>query len=247
MVAHLRAGQIDGFCVGEPWNTLAVEEGIGRVLISSYEIWNNHPEKVFGVTREWSESYPHTHHALLVSLIEAARWLDEPHNREEAAMILARPEYVRVPASILRAGLLGQFRFGRDDAPTVVPDFHVFHRYAANFPWVSHGEWLITQMLRWGQIKPPVDIQSAAAQVYRPDLYRQAAAALDLPCPPANGKPEGLHEKAWMLATHTDTFNLGPDRFFDGGVFRPVGDQSPVHRRAAPRRASDIAVPGRSP
>jgi nitrate/nitrite transport system substrate-binding protein len=241
MVAHLRDGQIDGYCVGEPWNTRAIEDDIGRVLISSYEIWNNHPEKVFGVTRAWAEQHPNTHRAILMALIEAAIWLDERANRERAVSILARPKYVATAESSLRAGLLGHFRFNHGGVGIAMPDFHVFHRYAANFPWLSHADWIITQMLRWGQLESPLDIERAAASVYRPDLYREAAAALDLPCPPCDHKPEGVHEQPWLLATAADSFAMGPDLFFDGGLFdaaeqdlsryrrsnRPAADQEP--------------------
>ena len=219
MADCLRKGLIDGYCVGEPWNARAVEEGIGRVLITSGEIWNNHPEKVFGVTREWADTHPNTHQALLIALLQAARWLDLPRNRPEAVDILARPDYVDAPASALAAGLLGRFAYGLGEQPKVLPDFHVFHRYAANFPWVSHAEWILSQMQRWGQLYMPLDLKIAAASVYRPDIYRRAAAALGLPCPPFNRKPEGLHEEPWLLATSADSFTLGPDRFFDGGVF----------------------------
>jgi len=219
MADCLRLGHIDGYCVGEPWNARAVEEGIGRVLIASGEIWNNHPEKVFGVTAEWAEACPNTHQAILMALLTAARWLDLPENRPEAVAILARPEYVDAPASALAAGLLGRFAFGPGETPRHLPDFHVFHRYAANFPWTSHAEWILGQMLRWGQLRGPLEAKIAAASVYRPDLYRRAATALGLRCPPFDRKPEGLHEQAWLLATPTDSFTLGPDRFFDGGVF----------------------------
>lgn len=223
MVSQLRDGWIDGFCVGEPWNSVAVEEGVGSVLICSYDIWNNHPEKVLGVTRDFAERYPDTHLALLVALIQAARWLDDPAHREEAAALLARPEYLDLPEQTLQAGLCGRFRHRRDAETRPMPDFHVFHRYAANFPWVSHAQWLITQMLRWGQIQPPLDVQALAAEIYRPDIYRRAAAVLGLPCPPADGKPEGIHEQGWLLATHNASFDLGPDRFLDGAVFDPSG------------------------
>ncbi|MFM8333300.1 MAG: nitrate ABC transporter substrate-binding protein, partial [Candidatus Methylumidiphilus sp.] len=119
----------------------------------------------------------------------------------------------------LSAGLLGRYACGLGEPPKPLPDFHVFHRYAANFPWLSHAEWLIAQMLRWGQVRELADLKIAAASVYRPALYRQAAAALGLPCPPLDRKPEGLHEQAWLLATPTDSFTLGADRFFDGGIF----------------------------
>ncbi len=85
MRAHLESGDVDGFCVGEPWNAAVVHAGIGRTLITKYELWNNSPEKVLGVTREWAEQYPHTHRALLMALLEAARWLDQPNCRREAA------------------------------------------------------------------------------------------------------------------------------------------------------------------
>jgi nitrate/nitrite transport system substrate-binding protein len=227
MADCLRKGMIDGYCVGEPWNARAVEEGIGRVLIASGEIWNNHPEKVFGVTREWAERHPNTHQAILRALLAAARWLDQAENRQETVEILARPEYVNTPASTLAAGLLGRFAYGPGETPQDRPDFHVFFRYAANFPWTSHAEWILAQMLRWGQLREPLDIKTAAASVYQPALYRQAAMALGLHCPPFDRKQEGLHEQPWLLATSTDSFTLGPDRFFDGKVFDSCDFNSP--------------------
>jgi nitrate/nitrite transport system substrate-binding protein len=229
MADCLRKGLIDGYCVGEPWNARAVEEGIGRVLITSGEIWNNHPEKVFAVTREWADAYPNTHIAILVALLMAARWLDQLDNRPETVGILARPEYVNTPASTLAAGLLGQFPYGHEETPKARPDFHVFHRYAANFPWTSHAEWILAQMLRWGQLRQPLDIKAAAASVYKPKLYRRAAAVLGVECPPFDHKQEGLHEQPWLLATSTDSFTLGPDRFFDGRVF-DASDYYPKRR-----------------
>lgn len=223
MAEHLRKGLIDGFCAGEPWNTRAVEAGVGHVLITSREIWNNHPEKVFGVTRAWAERYPHTHRALLMALMQAAIWLDEPQNRAEAVRILSAPQYLHLPEHSLAAALLGRFRYAPDGSQAVEPDFHVFHRYAANFPWLSHAEWLIGQMLRWGQLRAPLDISRAAAQVYRPDLFREAAAALGIPCPPGNRKREGTHDQPWLLATPTETFVMGADSFFDdGGLDHPA-------------------------
>lgn len=217
MAEHLRDGLIDGFCAGEPWNTRAVEEGAGHALIASREIWNNHPEKVFGVTRAWAERYPHTHRALLMALMQAATWLDEPQNRAEAIRILSAPRYVHVAEHTLAAGLLDQFRYELNGIQSVEPDFHVFHRYSANFPWLSHAEWLIGQMLRWGQLRAPLDISRAAAQVYRPGLFREAAAGLNRPCPPGNHKREGTHDQPWLLATPTETFVMGADSFFDDG------------------------------
>lgn len=174
MPDQLRDGRIDLCCVGEPWNTRAVEESIGRVLIASCEILNNHTEKVFAVTRQWAEQHPETHRMLIMALIEAARWLDAPGNRSVAAGILSRREYLDIDTKLLRCGLEGAFRYGRDTSPVMLPDFHVFHRYEANLPRLSDAEWIITQMIRWGQLSTTTDISAAAADVFRPDLYREA-------------------------------------------------------------------------
>jgi nitrate/nitrite transport system substrate-binding protein len=219
MAECLRKGQIDGYCVGEPWNTLAVEQGIGTLIVPSCDIWNNHPEKVFGVTRAWAEAHPNTLQAIVMALIEACRWLDDEAHRKEAAAILSQPDYLDTDPDAIAAGLLGSIRLGAAATPTAIPDFHVFYRYAANFPWLSHAEWIVTQMVRWGQLRVPLDIASAVAEVYRPALYRKAAGALGLACPPEDRKIEGLHDQAWLLATATESFTLGPDRFFNGEVF----------------------------
>jgi ABC-type nitrate/sulfonate/bicarbonate transport system substrate-binding protein len=222
MVEALRSGDIDGYCVGEPWNEQAVAQNVGRSLITDYEIWNNHPEKVFGVTRDWAERHPHTHKAVLMALLEAAAWIDRPENRGEVVEILAREEYVNAAPEVVRMSMSGSFRYGADEKPVAMPDFNVFHRYAANFPWQSHAVWLITQMYRWGQIDEAVNIRKVAEQVYRPDLYREAARELGLPFPTRAYKNEGLHDEPRLLDEATDPLLLGPDCFCDGRVFDPA-------------------------
>ena len=217
MVDALRSGEIDGYCVGEPWNELAVREGLGRVLITKYELWNNSPEKVFGVTEEWAAQNPNTLQALQMALLEACQWVDQPQNRLEVAQIIAQPIYVNAPEDVVRMSMLGTFQYARNEFPRSLPDFNVFHRYAANFPWVSHAMWLITQMLRWGQIDQPVDIRDLARRVYRTDLYRTAAQALGIDVPANECKREGEHDDDWQFGTT----RLGADRFFDGRVFDP--------------------------
>lgn len=221
MVANLDARQIDGFCVGEPWNAHAVAAGIGHTLITSYEIWNNSPEKVFGVSREWAERYPKTHRAALMALIEAAQWMDRPENREEVVRLIARPRYVNAPEDVVKMSMTGTFRYAAGEAARPLPDFNVFYRYAANFPWRSHAMWLLTQMLRWGQIDDAIDIRRIASEVYRPDLYRDAAAALGAPVPYQDYKTEGSHASSWTLTEASAPIAMGPDRFFDGRVFDP--------------------------
>jgi ABC-type nitrate/sulfonate/bicarbonate transport system substrate-binding protein len=221
MVGQLERGSIDGYCVGEPWNAQAVQAGIGRTLITKYEIWNNSPEKVLGVTQEWAEQYPNTHHALLLALLEAGRWLDEPDHRIEAAALIARSVYVNAPEYVVRMSMTGTFQYAADEMPRALPDFNVFHRYAANFPWRSHALWFISQMIRWGQLGHAVDMQAVAEEVYRPDLYRRAAAELSLPCPGIDYKTEGKHDAGWKLYEGDTSLLMGADRFLDGRLFDP--------------------------
>jgi nitrate/nitrite transport system substrate-binding protein len=182
MPATLDAGTINGYSVGEPWNQQAVARGVGVPVITDYEIWKNNPEKVFGVTRAWAEAHPRTHVALVKALIRAAMWLDADRdaNRGEAARIIARPEYVGADYDILAASMTGTFQYSRNDTRSL-PDFNVFFRYAATYPFYSDAVWFLTQMRRWGQIpepKPDAWYDETARRVYRPDVYRIAAAAL---------------------------------------------------------------------
>ncbi|WP_448187374.1 CmpA/NrtA family ABC transporter substrate-binding protein [Azospirillum sp. sgz301742] len=219
MVASLKANEIDGFCVGEPWNALAVHEGIGRILITGYELWNNAPEKVLGVTADWAAANPGTHRALISALIETARWLDTPENRDETARVLAAASHVGVPEAVLRPSLAGI----------------AFHRHAATFPWRSHALWFLAQMVRWGQLPAEADLARVAASVYRADLYRAAASDLGEPVPLADTKPEGLHDAPWTLAgtlaDATAPIVMGPDCFFDGRGFDPADPLGGIARR----------------
>jgi nitrate/nitrite transport system substrate-binding protein len=179
-VAHLSGGVIDGYCVGEPWNQRAVVLGIGRVALTGPDIWKGMPEKVLGTTEAWAEKNPETLKALIKALLEATQWLDEPANRAEAARLLASPRYLNTPAEILSRTLdLG--------------DFHVFHRNHANFPWRSHADWFLRQMVRWGQAAPTIDVEAVSDRVYRTDLFRAAANELGIACPAVDRLPPGGH------------------------------------------------------
>ncbi len=222
MVEALERRAIDGFCVGEPWGSLAVQRGLGCVVASKYDIWNNSPEKVLAVNRAFAEQHAEVHQALLRALIEAARWTDAAENRHEVAGILAQERYVGAPEPLLAASLTGRFVFMPGGDSVGVPDFHVFHRYAANFPWTSHAVWLLTQMLRWGQLASPVDLLTVARSVYRPDLYSQAARDVGVPAPEVDLKSEGTHAAEWVLEGSASTIHMGSDRFFDGRTFHPT-------------------------
>jgi two-component system, oxyanion-binding sensor len=179
-VAHLSGGVIDGYCVGEPWNQQAVALGIGRIALTGPDIWKGMPEKVLGTTEAWAERNPQTLKALLKALIEACLWLDEPANRPEAARVLSSPRYLNTPAEVISRTL-------------DLPDFHVFQRGAANFPWRSHADWFLAQMVRWGQAPPTIDIKATADRVYRTDLYRVAAREMNVACPDGDRLPPGGH------------------------------------------------------
>ena len=216
---YLRAGLIAGYCVGEPWNTHAVSQGLGRTLITSHDIWNNHPEKVFAVTRTWAQSNPNTHQAVVTALLEACLWLDDPANRRETCELLSQGRYVNAPVDSLEKSLTGTLQFSFDEQPRAAPDYNVFHRYAANFPWRSHAMWFLSQMVRWGQLDSTVNPETIANAVYRPEVYRAAAGELRLPCPEADYKVEGLHAGGWTLAHGEQTLAMGPDLFMDGRRF----------------------------
>jgi len=182
MPATLEAGTIHGYCVGEPWNQQAVFKGVGVPVITDYEIWQNNPEKVFGLTEDFVRKYPNTTEGIVKALIRAGQWLDagDGANRAEAARILARPEYVGADEEVIAASMTGTFEYEKGERRSL-PDFNVFYRHHATFPWYSDAVWFLTQMRRWGQIgeaKPDAWYAATAAQVYRPDIYRQAAASL---------------------------------------------------------------------
>ncbi|MEO1078585.1 MAG: CmpA/NrtA family ABC transporter substrate-binding protein [Pseudomonadota bacterium] len=182
MPATLEAGTIYGYCVGEPWNQQAVFKGIGVPVITDYEIWKNNPEKVFGLTKEFTEQYPNTTVRIVKALLRAAQWLDENDNanRPEAVEILARSEYVGADYDVIANSMTGTFEYEKGDKRQV-PDFNVFFRYYATYPYYSDAVWYLTQMRRWGQISEPKSddwYKETAASVYRPDIYAAAAQEL---------------------------------------------------------------------
>jgi nitrate/nitrite transport system ATP-binding protein len=222
MVNYLQAGVISGFCVGEPWNTLAVCNDLGHTLVASYDIWNNHPEKVFGVASSWAAANPNTHQAVLTALIKACEWIDLPENREEVCELLSLGRYVNAPKEILEKSLRGTFQFSREQEAVDRPDFNVFNRYSANMPWHSHAIWFLTQMVRWGQLRDPVDLKQIATQVYRPELFRKVATSLNINLPVEDMKQEGVHAEDWTLQGEQGDLAMGADRFFDGLSFDPA-------------------------
>jgi two-component system, oxyanion-binding sensor len=179
-VAHLSGGVIDGYCVGEPWNQQSQALGIGRIALTGPDIWKGMPEKVLGTTEAFAAKNPNTVKALIKALLEACQWLDDPANRSEAARVLSRPRYLNTPAGVMARTL-------------ELPDFHVFHRNYANFPWRSHADWFLGQMERWGQVPAGLDRAATADRVYRTDIYRAAARELGVACPETDRLPPSGH------------------------------------------------------
>jgi nitrate/nitrite transport system substrate-binding protein len=181
MPATLEQGTIHGYSVGEPWNQQAVAKGIGVPVITDAEIWQSNPEKVFGVTAAWAKQNAETHIAVVKALIRAGQWLDaSPANRKQAVATLARPEYVGADAGVIANSMTGTFEYAKGDKRPA-PDFNVFFRDFATYPYYSDAVWFLTQMRRWGQIpeaKPDSWYHEAAKRVYRPDVWREAAMRL---------------------------------------------------------------------
>jgi nitrate/nitrite transport system substrate-binding protein len=180
MPATLEAGTILGYCVGEPWNQAAVFKGIGVPIVTDHQIWKYNPEKVFGVTAKWAQENPNTHLAVVKALIRAGMWLDDPANRAEAVKILSQANYVGADEKVIANSMTGSFEYEKGDKRPA-PEFNVFFKHFATYPYYSDAIWYLTQMRRWGQI---TDAKSddwyvdTAKKVYRPDVYLAAAEAL---------------------------------------------------------------------
>jgi len=217
MPATLESGTIYGYCVGEPWNQQAVFKGIGVPVVTNYDIWKNNPEKVFVMTKKFVEQYPNTAVAVTKALIRAGKWLDEPGNRAEAVKILSMSQYVGADEVVLANSMTGTFEFEKGDKRSM-PDFNVFYRYNATYPFYSDGIWFLTQMRRWGQIPESKSAEwygEKIKEIYRPDIWTKAAEILV-----SEGKiPESD-------IPDTDGYKPVTDEFIDGKTYDakdPIG------------------------
>jgi nitrate/nitrite transport system substrate-binding protein len=213
MPSTLEAGTISGYSVGEPWNQQAVFAGIGVPVITDYEIWKDNPEKVFGITAEFAEKYPNTTLAITKAMLRAAKWLDanDNANRPEAVKILSNSAYVGADAAVIGNSMTGTFEYEKGDKRPV-PDFNVFYRHYATYPFYSDAVWYLTQMRRWGQIgeqHPDSWYDEVAKSVYRPDIYLKAARML---------VDEGLADKA-DFPWDTDGYRAPTAAFIDGVTY----------------------------
>jgi NitT/TauT family transport system ATP-binding protein len=220
MADALRAGNIDGYCVGEPWNTAAALSGSGRIATVKAAIWRSSPEKVLGAGAKWAEANPEALAALLRALYRAAIWCADKANHAELASLLSSPTYLGKPEEWMLPALSGRIRIG-GEGERLVEDFFIPLAKAATFPWKSHALWFYTQMVRWGQIRHSPAHEAIARDSYRPDIYRSALKPLGVPLPGANAKVEGALTVATPVGSAGASLTLGPDGFFDGGIFDP--------------------------
>lgn len=217
----LAAGEVDGICVGEPWNSIAVDRGVGRIALATAQIWRRGVEKVLALRADTTAARPEAVAALIRALHAAAAHFVRPESAADSAALLARPEYLDAPQEAILRAITDRIRLVPGGAPVHYPDFMFQHREAANFPWRSQAAWLYAQMVRWDGIAfSEADAQTAQA-VFRPDLYRAALAGSGAPLPNASSKLEGaLHEPIGAGSTQ-GRLVLGSDRFFDGRAFDP--------------------------
>lgn len=190
MVANMTAGNIDGYCVGEPWNQRAVMGNIGKTVVTGYQLWQDGPEKVLGVQKAFADKNPETTKAMIKAVIEAGMWLDASwENRKEASAILSSKSYVNAPKDVIDNSMTGTYMF-TNGVNTPMPNFNVFGKKQALYPYYSHGLWQVTQMIRWGQLDHAIDMKKTVESVYRPDLFAAAAKEMNYALPATPWKKE---------------------------------------------------------
>lgn len=236
MADALAAGRIDGYCVGEPWNSAAVAAGTGHIVTVKAQIWRNSPEKVIGARKAWADENPEALAALLRALHHSARWCQDPANHGELADVMARPGFLGLPPAVQMPILTGHLQLG-GGAELDVDDFFLPFDKAANFPWKSHALWFYTQMVRWGHVAHTPDNLAIARDCYRPDLYRAALKPLGVALPGANAKVEGALKAATAVGATGAGLVLGPDGFFDGQIFDPDEIEAYIANQGSSRSA----------
>jgi len=204
MVANMKVGNMDAFCVGEPWNEQLVNQGIGFTACTTGELWKHHPEKALGLRADWVETNPNAARALLMAVMEAQQWADKMENKEEMADILGRRQWFNVPPKDVVGRLKGDINYGNGRNIKGTDLYMKFWRDQASFPFKSHDAWFVTENIRWGTFAPGTDVKKLVDQVNREDLWRDAAkelgvAASDIPASASRGK----------------------ETFFDGKIFDP--------------------------
>tara|TARA_R110002124_G_scaffold1797_17_gene11587 strand:- start:48091 stop:49293 length:1203 start_codon:yes stop_codon:yes gene_type:complete len=224
----LGAGGIDGYCVGEPWNSVGVATKGAHIATVKASIWRSSPDKVLGMRASWARDNPEILSALIRAMHFAAIWCGDSANHAEVAGIMSAPAYLGQPADLVQRALDGRFDIGAGHMRSV-PDFYVPYDHAANFPWQSHALWFYSQMVRWGEVGFSPTMASQAAATFRPDLYRAALAPLGVALPAANVRLEQT-----LSARLVDGLAMGPEGFFDDRIFDPAQLQDYIESQRQP-------------
>ncbi len=223
MADALAAGDIDAFCVGEPWGSVAVDKGVGALLLPGKAIWEFAPEKVLAVRTEWAETEPDLLGRLMRAVWHAGRWLARPECRAAAGEILSRKAYLDVSPELIDRALSGHLTVSARGDQRNVDTFVEFHRGAATFPWRSQAKWIARRLGQSQAAQQDLDLD-AVAGVFRSDLHRRHLGATVGDMPGASEKLEGAIRHATAVASTKGGLSLLPDAFFDGRIFDPGAD-----------------------
>jgi nitrate/nitrite transport system substrate-binding protein len=206
MVANMKVGKMDGFCVGEPWNARAIADGIGFTAITTQQLWRDHPEKALGFTEEFAEKNPRTVKAILRAVLEASQYIDKLDNRPHVAEVVSRPQYINTQKEVILGRLLGQYDYG-DGRPVEQDQYYMtFFDRQTNFPWKSHGIWWLTQFRRWGMVKEGVDYTGIVNRVHRPDIFREVAQGIGVDTPTEDLRQETLFDGVEFDPSHPEEY-----------------------------------------
>jgi NitT/TauT family transport system ATP-binding protein len=226
----LEAGEVDAICVGEPWNSVAVERGVGQIVLVTAQIWRRGVEKVLALREPVLEEKRDSTEALIRALVRAGRHFVDPVNWDANAAILARAEYLDGNPELIRRAISDRLLMAKGGDLVHFPDFMFQSREAANFPWVSQAEWLYTQMVRWDDLTYSPEDARKAARVFRPDVYRSALLGTGEPLPGASSKVEGSLDQMTAVTAQQGSIIMEDNRFFDGVSFDPADLQGYLAR-----------------
>jgi nitrate/nitrite transport system substrate-binding protein len=207
MVANMKVGTMDAFCVGEPWNAQLVTQDIGYTTVTTGEIWANHPEKSLALRADFTDKNPKATQALLMAVMEAQQWADADANKDELADIVSKRAWFNIKKEDILGRLKGDIDYGNGKVVTASPHLMKFWRDQASFPFKSHDAWFLTENQRWGRVKPDADIAALVGKVNGAEMWRSAAKALSIADIPASD-------------------SRGIEKFFDGKIFDPANPKA---------------------